>query len=93
MPDPIGDQIASWNLPFEVEEQLYTRLHDDLAVGHEATCWRVPAPSPTYVYCLDLEDSPFPVVSHHFTFWLTYGPEDYCLYVYQCDHKEDAPEN
>jgi hypothetical protein len=89
IPEPIRNEIASWGLPIEAETELYKRLQADLEIGHEVTCYRVAAPSPTYVYSLELDDPSFPILKHHFTFWLTYGPKDDCLYVHQCSHKEE----
>jgi hypothetical protein len=41
-------------------------------------------PSPTYVYKIDIRDN---AIVHLFTFWLTYGMEEFTLYVMQADYE------
>jgi len=84
VPEPIQDEISSWGLPSDVEEELYKRLQADLEYGHEFTCPQVPAPSPTYIHKLPLEDPTILGITHVFTFYLTYGPQDDALYVMNC---------
>ena len=90
VPDPIRDEIASWLLPADLEELLYSRLQEDLEYGHEHTCQRIAAPSPTFVHYFELEEL-FSPVRHCFTFWLTYGPQDDCLYVHQTHYIQADP--
>lgn len=87
VPEPIQDEINRWALPIDVEEELYRRLQADLEYGHEFTCPQVPAPSPTYIFKLTLQDPSLLGVSHGFTFYLTYGPLDDALYVRDCSHE------
>ena len=51
--------------------------------------WLVPAPSPTLVVNLSLQDPLILGITHHFTFWLTRGARDDHLYVHQCDHEQE----
>jgi hypothetical protein len=90
VPDQIRDQIKQeLNLSDEAEDTLYRDLGGALAYGHETTCFRLAAPSPTYVYKLDFSDDG---ADYWLTFWLTYGPRDDALYVMQWD-VEDAHKN
>ena len=81
VPPAIEIEIASWQLPDELLSEMYRRLGEDLAYGHEDTCFRLPAPSPTYVYQFQLRDPILSQVIYTFTFHLTYGPQEYALYV------------
>jgi hypothetical protein len=87
VPEPILDEIASWGLPPEVEETLFARLEADLEYGHETTCFRLAAPSPTYAYQLDLPHPDLAGVHFLFLFHLTYGPADDTLYVQYARHE------
>jgi hypothetical protein len=92
VPEPIRDEIAGWDLPPGLEEEMYRSLADSLEYGHEHICWQLPAPSPTYMYEMKLPDPAVPAVIHKFTFWLTYGPQEDSLYVMQADHEAIEPE-
>ena len=89
IPDPIVDKIVSWGLSLEAEEQLYQRLEDDLREGHKDKCSCLAAPSPTFVYSLELQDPAIRGLMHSYTFWLTYGELESRLYVRECDHEQD----
>jgi hypothetical protein len=72
-----------------MDDELIDRLKKDLEYGHETTCTRLPAPNPTFGCCLQLAHPDLPGVSFLFTFYLTYGPKDYTLYVSYA-HKEQV---
>lgn len=86
VPEPVRDEIASWGLPADTADELYARLQSDLEYGHEHTCFRLSAPTPTYVFKLSLEDPLLKGITHDVTFYLTYGPKDYALYVMSCQY-------
>jgi hypothetical protein len=87
VPEPIRDEIDSWGLAFEVVDEFYRRLQADLEYGHEHTCLRLAAPTPTFIYKVDIADPTGPWVTHWFTVYLTYGGREDGLYVMQCDHE------
>jgi hypothetical protein len=88
IPAAIKALISSWGLMPSLEQEVYRRLRQDLAYGHETTCFRLAAPSPTYVFNLRLEDPAIPVFIHWFTFHLTYGKREATLYVRHCTHRQ-----
>ena len=47
VPKAIEDEIESWALSDELKTEIYRRLREDLEYGHETTCFRLCAPSPT----------------------------------------------
>ena len=86
VPDTIRGEIDVWGLSNQLKQEVYRRLEQDLEYGHEVTCFRLPAPSPTFVYQLNLADDRLNGVVHWMIFHLTYGHEDQTIYVSQCFH-------
>lgn len=81
VPDWIRNDIQeTLHLSVDGEARLYELLETGLAYGHEKTCFRLAAPTPTYIYKVELSDQG---TDYLFTFWLTYGPRDDALYVMQ----------
>jgi hypothetical protein len=76
VPEPIQDEITAWALSPEVEEELYERLQEELEEGHQEKCLRLAAPSPTFIYVIDVDDPDNLGLVHRFTFYLTYGERD-----------------
>jgi len=89
VPLDIKEQIRSWDLSRRLLIEVYSRLNE-LGPKHEEVCMHLAAPTPTFVYSVDvLEDQDLPSKNHGFTFWLTYGEQDGVLYVRQCDHYQE----
>jgi len=88
VPDSIRQQITNLHLHPDLEEELYRRLAEDLEYGHETTCFRLAAPSPTYIYNVQLRDPVLRGITHWFVFHLTYGERDDTLYVRQFFHDD-----
>jgi hypothetical protein len=86
VPAPIKDEIDSWGLPLEIVDALFDRIQTDLEYGHEHICFRLSAPTPTFVYRLSLPDPAVPFEEHSFSFYLCYGPREDALYVMQSDY-------
>lgn len=87
VPNPVRNEITSWELPPAVEDELYRRLEEDLKDGHEKTCLRLAAPAPTFIHRIDLDDCNNPLIIHCCTFYLTYGRQDNALYLMNCFHE------
>jgi hypothetical protein len=89
VPDPIRDEIRlALSLSDDAEDNLYELLENALAYGHEETCFRLAAPSPTYVYKLSFFHPCLNDGRVLLTFWLTYGARDDGLYVMQWGSQE-----
>jgi hypothetical protein len=88
VPTEILEQVASWDLAVGVEDEMLDRLKSDLEYGHEQTCFRLAAPSPTFVYQLALPDPAVAGLTHLFTFHLTYGEQEDTLYVRYIQHEQ-----
>ena len=88
IPDEALEEIRRWNLSPDAEDLVYRNLEEGLAYGHETTCTRLSAPSPTFGFEFSFEDPDGSGVSHAFLFYLTYGPLDDALYVMSCWHRE-----
>lgn len=86
VPEPIADEIASWGLPVDTEDDLFTRLAEGLTQESLDRLWRHPGPGPVYIYRLEFQDALVLGITHHFTFWLTYGPEPDHLYIHQGEY-------
>lgn len=89
VPEPIQSDIASWNLSFDTEDALYARLEEGLTQEALDRLWRLPGPGFVFVYNVELQDSLLLGVTHSFTFWLVYGPEDGHLIIHQAAHDQD----
>jgi hypothetical protein len=76
-----------------MEGEMLDRLTKDLEYGHEQTCLRLSAPSPTFLYLLDLPDPVISGVNHIFSFHLTYGEQDDTLYVRYAQHQQAEAES
>jgi hypothetical protein len=88
VPDPASEQITSWGLSLETEEEMYRVLQEELAHGHQEKCSQHAAPAPTFVFDLVFQDPVVLGIVHACTFWLTYGEKDNTLYVRHCTHKQ-----
>ena len=78
VPNPIRDEIGSWCLSADAEDDLYKQLQENLGDGHLEKCLRLAAPTPTFIHIIDIQDPDNPWLSHCCTFYLTYGPLDDC---------------
>jgi hypothetical protein len=92
-PDEISQQIQALEAPPEIKAETIQRVIADLEYGHETTCFRLAAPSPTFVFNLDLPDPVVPGVEHWFVFYLTYGSEEDTLEVQQFSYERHEPWN
>ena len=88
VPDSIAAEIRGWGLSARAEDLVYQNLEEGLAYGHETTCTRLAAPSPTFGFEFSFDDPDEFGVIHAFLFYLTYGPRDDALYVMNCWHRE-----
>lgn len=82
-------EIASWGLPVHAENDLLTALDEGLTQEQLDRLPRVPAPGFVFIYQLAVEDAVILGVAHHFTFWLTYGPDPNRVYVQRCEYATD----
>jgi hypothetical protein len=88
VPDPMQDEIRSWGLSLEAEDELYARLEPGLTSEELEKCWRLAVPSPTYAHYVDFQDPVLLGVTHSFTFYLTFGEKDDTLYIRDGQHTE-----
>ena len=88
VPDPMRDEIGSWGLSPEAEDELYARLEPGLTSEELDECWRLAAPSPTFVLDVDFQDPVVLGVTHSCTFYLTFGEKDDTLYIRGGQHTE-----
>lgn len=89
VPEPVADEIASWGLPVDTEDELLARLAAGLTQAELDGLWRHPGPGPVYIYRLELQDAQLLGVTHNFTLWLTYGPQPDHLYIQQCEYSSE----
>jgi hypothetical protein len=91
VPQWIREEIAELALPAGLEATLYEELQARLELGHETTCFRLPAPTPTFVFVLELPAPVVPGAGHWFTFHLTEGEKPDTLVVQQAFYDYDEP--
>lgn len=82
----MADEIASWGLPVDAEDELFARLTAGLTQEELDRLRRHPGPGPVFIYRFELPDPLLLGVTHNFTFWLAYGPEPDRLYIHQCEY-------
>jgi len=88
----MAEKIQGWGLSDSAEGLVYQNLAEGLAYGHETTCLRLSAPSPTFCFDFSFDDPDNFGVIHAFRFYLTYGVRDDALYVMDCWHHEAEDE-
>jgi hypothetical protein len=89
LPKPMQDEIGSWGLSFETEEDLYRFLEEEFRDDPFQKWPRLAAPSPTIHASFEIQDREILGITHYFTFWMTEGETDGCLYVRQCEHQSE----
>jgi hypothetical protein len=89
MPDPMRHELEhSLGLSFEVIDELYANLEGGLTSEELDRCSRLAAPSPTFILNIDIQDPIIIGIKHSFTFFLTFGEKDDCLYIRSGHHAE-----
>jgi hypothetical protein len=85
VPEPVQDDIAELELPWEIEDALYEELEKGVTIEKYDTLHRFSF-GLVRVYYLDIPDLNIPGVSHFFTLWLDPGPIGQ-LIIRQCSYK------
>jgi hypothetical protein len=87
VPDNIAEVIRSWNLAIDAEDLVYEGL-EELENDPFSKCVQFPGPGPTLCYNFDFDDPLVLGKIHYLSVYLTLGPLENHLYVFQCVHNE-----
>jgi hypothetical protein len=88
VPEPLQDEIRSWDLSIDAEDELYARLERGLTKRKLDKCMRLAGPVPTFILYIDFQDPLILGISHSFTLYLEFGESPDLLYLVNAHHAE-----
>jgi len=86
IPEPIQNNIASWNLSSDAEDFPHEQIEGGMTQEELDRLWRHAGPGSAYIWNLDFQDPVCYGLTYFFTFWLVFGPEPNYLYIYQAEY-------
>jgi hypothetical protein len=88
VPEPMQDEICSWGMSLEAEDDLYAQLEPGLTQQRLDQCRRLAGPVPIFILDIEFQDPRILGILHFCTFHLVYGEQDGLLSMLSAFHTE-----